>query len=706
MNSAHLASRLPRRLGAVAAAIAVSASLAVVGNVISPTSSQAADIVTYQRDETIPIPPASTYTGSGGGDGWNVALSSTEVFNVFHHSADVTVACHKQSDASECYPARTLVDGGGHHFGASGHSGAFYDGATQHVYVYTVRDDNTAGVVCFDAQTAASQPNPFCGFTALTAVGHAAGASTPFISEPVKAGNRWFAYNWVNGMSAVGDQNALLCFDLGTHAACAGQPFSPSLGGATVTVGNFPPPATALIAGRVIVGFSGTTADRLTCFDTNTNATCAGSWPAAAPAGYTSGAGAPFPLLNASGDALGFCLPFGTDACFNFSGASTPTPAGMAAAIPATSGWNGSAVAIGSRVYVPNGNDDEVDCYNAATDAACASFPKAFPGVSLLYTVNPDPGRPACLWVNADSGNQINNFDAFTGGGCGQGPIRVLGSSFVVPQDRCTPGSYVSLQVRNPPRSAYTSGSVRFLDGDANQLPIADRALDATGTVDLTGLNLNSAAGLPQFLVSLNGIQPSSVTLRLTWQGQRDPACAPPGTTITTAPPTPPTPSPLPVRGRCHKLAATILGTPGNDAIVGTRGDDVIVGLDGNDVILGRGGRDVICGRGGEDKVYGGRGNDIYVSGGSGKDRVFGGLGADKVFGRDDDDLVMGNAGEDVVYGNAGNDVVRGEDGDDEVDGGYGDDHVLGGAGVNVLRGGPGRDVCLPADSRNTVINC
>ena len=706
MLNPHRPGRLRRRLGILTAAVTVSASLAVLGaTVIAATSAQAADQVIYQRDETIPVPPASTYTGSAGGDGWNVALSDTEVFNVFHHSSDVTVACHKQSDASECYPARTLLDGAAHHFGASGHSGAFYDAPTKHVYVYTVRDDDTGGVVCFDTQTAAANPNPFCGFTALTAVGEATYGSTPFVSEPVKVGDRWFAYSWVNGVGAVGDRNSLMCFNLSTHAACAGQPFDPALGGATIGVGNFPPPATAAIGGRVIVGFDGSTGERLTCFDTSTNATCAGAWPIAAPAGYTGGAGAPFALLNASGDALGFCLPTGTDPCFTFTGASTPTPAGMAAAIPVNSGWNGAAVTIGSRVYVPNGNINEVDCFNAATNASCAGFPKQFNNVILLYTVNPDPARPACLWVNGDSGDQINNFDAFSGGGCGQGAIRVLGSSFVVPQDKCIPGSYVSLQVLNPARASYTSGTVKFLDGDANQLPIADKAVDGTGTVDLTGLSLNTAAGLPQFLVSLAGIQPSSVTLRLTWKGEFDSACAPTGTTVLPLTGTPGSPHPT-GPGRCHHRHATIIGTPGDDRIYGTPGNDVIVGLDGDDRIFGLGGRDIICGKGGRDVVFGGKGNDIYVSGGRGADRVYGGPGKDRVVGNKDRDLVDGGIGDDVVHGNAANDVVRGGPGDDTVMGGYGDDRVLGNGGTNVLRGGPGKDVCLPASARNTVINC
>src|SRR5690349_7103618 len=108
MHVAHL-HREGSRLGALFASAVVAASFAVVGVVTTAVPAGADDTVIYERDQTIPVPPASTYSGSAGGDGWNVALSDTQVFNVFHHSSDVTVACHQQSDAAECYPARTLV---------------------------------------------------------------------------------------------------------------------------------------------------------------------------------------------------------------------------------------------------------------------------------------------------------------------------------------------------------------------------------------------------------------------------------------------------------------------------------------------------------------------------------------------------------------------------------------------------------------------
>src|SRR4051794_1269186 len=44
--------------------------------------------VTYSATVTIPVPPASTYAGSAGGDGWSVALSSDSIYTVFHWPSD------------------------------------------------------------------------------------------------------------------------------------------------------------------------------------------------------------------------------------------------------------------------------------------------------------------------------------------------------------------------------------------------------------------------------------------------------------------------------------------------------------------------------------------------------------------------------------------------------------------------------------------
>lgn len=102
--------------------------------------------------------------------------------------------------------------------------------------------------------------------------------------------------------------------------------------------------------------------------------------------------------------------------------------------------------------------------------------------------------------------------------------------------------------------------------------------------------------------------------------------------------------------GTCLGHAATIAGTPGNDALVGTPGADVIVGLGGRDAIDGRGGDDRICGGDGDDAITSGEGND-RVAGEGGNDRITGAAG---------DDVLLGNDGSDALSGGRGNDVLDG----------------------------------------------
>ncbi len=739
---ARLGSRRMRRIAAL-----VAASAAALAGLMATAPPAMAGSTVYSVTQTIPVPPASNYAGVGGGDGWDLSMTPTSVYNIFHHNSVMTMACHRQSDASPCYPARTLQDADAHNFATSGEAGTWIDQAAQRLYAFGTRDDGTGGVVCSDLVAAETVANPFCGFTALTAVGDAQ-AGAGYISTPVLAGNRWFAFNYVNGSGVTATKNTLMCFDLTAKTACAGQPFAVDVGTTNMSVGSSPSPAAARIGTRIIISADGDNSDRLGCFDLTTNASCAGgSWPVAAPSGYVGGFGAMFPKLSPTGGIQGFCLPSTGHECFDLNGASVATPAGMAAAVTPSTGYNGPAFVLGPRVYLAAWNN-VVSCYNASTDASCVNYPKLLANTSLLYTVNPDPQRPTCIWTNADTGSaQIQNFDAFSGDACGQGAIRVLAAQFVVDQVACQPASYTSLEVLTPARSSYTDGSVAFQDADAQPISgIPDKTLDGAGKVDLAGLNLSTALGLPQFVINLNGLQgtPGQVVVRLTWTGTDDPACAPSGAPKVDAGPavagtigaalglhgsaTGPKPlttawsvpsgtpctfanaaAPvttvsctkvgdyvLTLKGtdgtnsatdtttahitsgafRCRGVAATIVGTPGDDKITGTKGADVIVARGGNDVVHGGGGNDRICGDAGNDKLYGDDGND-------------------KVFGRGGVDQVSGDKGNDVLGGGRGNDILRGKSGDDVIRGSFDDDKLFGGTGEDTLLGQFGNDTLV-----------
>jgi cutinase len=530
----------------------------IAGITVTAQSAEAAGPVTYTASQTIPVPPASSYSGSAGGDGWNVALSPTQVFNVFHHSGALTIACHQQSDAGECWTPRTVRDSVGNNFGASGHSGLWFDQNDNNAYVYATRmSDGSAGVVCVDTVQAVTMDNPFCGYTMLAPPGTASTDSgISALSEPVKAGGKWYAFNYMPGQTSDGAKNALLCFDPATHQACAGQPRPLGLGSGTLNVGDFPEPQVAAIGSRVIVAGTLDGLHRLGCFDSATGTSCAGSWPVALNFEYSSMFGAPFPMLDEAGTPIGFCLPTGDDPCFKLDGTPTATPAALPGVVGANSGWNGNAVTVGPRVFVPNGNTNSVSCFSWASGEGCPLFPKTFSDLSLLYTVNADPARPTCLWVNADSGTQIHSFDAYTGGACGTGAIRVLASEFVVATETCRPATYTSLAITKPMRSDYTSGSVAFQDSDAQPIAnVDDAAIDQAGKVVLTGKNLSTNVGLPQFLVALDGLTDplGEVGVTLTWTGVDDPACVSPGTVVTPGDP-----------GAPACAEAVFLAVPGN----------------------------------------------------------------------------------------------------------------------------------------------
>lgn len=533
-------------VAALSVFVGAAGALALAAPAATASSSQ---ITTYAATVTIPVPPASNYAGAGGGDGWAVALTSTAVYNVFHHSGTLNVACHLQKDASPCFAGavKLITDGSGHNFSTSGQPGLFLDQGNGHLFVYATRaNDATAGVVCIDTTKSAT----FCGFTALTSVGAAPFGSWSGITNPVTVGTKWYAFNSVQGFGVGNDKNVMMCFDQATLKACSGQPFAVKVGSGTVTSGTSPSTPIGAIGNQIIVPISTSGhGAALACFNpTVAGGTCGGSWPATAPAGYVNSHGAPFPLLTKAGAITGFCVPDGTDECFGLDGHSVGTPPHLATTVNASYVWNGTAVVIGPRVFVPTGNTDAVQCYDYSASASCAGYPKHFVNLGLLYTVNPDPARSTCLWVNSDDGTQqIQNFDAFNPAqSCGKGPIRVLASSVVVPQEVCTPTTYTSLQVTDPARSKYTSGSVEFADAAGNEIPgIPKQPLDNTGTASLAGLNLNTATGLPQFLVTLTGAatQTSSVTVKLVWTATYDPVCVqgtttavvPTNTTVTTA---------------------------------------------------------------------------------------------------------------------------------------------------------------------------
>jgi Ca2+-binding RTX toxin-like protein len=165
----------------------------------------------------------------------------------------------------------------------------------------------------------------------------------------------------------------------------------------------------------------------------------------------------------------------------------------------------------------------------------------------------------------------------------------------------------------------------------------------------------------------------------------------------------------------CFDLAATVVGTPGDDVVAGSDARDVIASLEGNDTIEALGGNDLVCAGEGNDTVRGGAGHDdIEASGGD--DLLDGGAGgdfvnfhfapaaidaslatgiatgwgsdtmvaiehltgsngfADRLAGTDLTNFLDGRGGDDVLMGAGGRDLLDGDMGNDTMDGGSGQD--------------------------------
>jgi hypothetical protein len=507
------------RMG-IAGATALCVTAAVVA--ISGSASAGGATVTYSASVTLPAQPSSNFAGAGGGgDGWGVALSSTKVYNVFHHLTALHVECHNQSDASVCagYP-KTITDASSNNFATSIAPGMYMNQSNGKLYVPVVRtSDMTGGIACID--TKSSSANPFCGFTALTPTGDSPISSTSGLSDPIQIGSNWYVFNEVAGAPS-GARDKMLCFSLKKFKPCPGQPYAYDYGGFPLASFGYSWP----------MGFAGTklytqlvgSTTKLGCFDTVKHAACSGSWPVSV-AGASE---APFPKLNSSGSPVGICLHISGTPCYTPTGATSPTPGALPAAIGPGYQYDGQPVVLGSRVYVTSNANNAVDCFDWKTNQSCPNFPHTFSNLSLLYTVNRDPFRSSCLWVNADNGvDQIQNFDAFSAGTCADAPYRVFTAQIVATPHACIPAKYTSLSVTSPSYKQYTSATVDF--ENSNGVPIAGIKTHklVKGKTSLKDLNLSSTNKLPQFLLTMTGPPAGlkSITVKVEWAGSYSSKC-------------------------------------------------------------------------------------------------------------------------------------------------------------------------------------
>ena len=489
----------------------------------------------YTTETNAPI-PASTFTGSTGGDGWDVFLYDNYVYNIFHHNASaVQLNCLVRTTGQLCsgynptVNAASGVDGSQFTGYVTGNrSGGWADMNSGKLYAFTAQSAGSKypGALCINVT--ATRPVS-CGFIQL---GNSSVTNYTYLSNAEGIGGRLF------GVETIGMQ--LLCLDPATGAACAGSP---------VTISGTAPSSGSWVhvyplGNKVFV----TSNTHLSCYESSTLAPCAGAWPVSyASISQTAAQFPPVAHMNSTGTIDGVCMRL---FCLKLDG-SLPSPAWVNP--HSITSWaatgNGSAASYGrfeatdGRAFLHSvlGTAD-VYCFDYATNAACAGFDTTPDNYTSRYALRADPNNPSCVWWNSDPG-RIGIFDTRTGAAnCTGNPVITLQPSSFAPRYTCTSNDSVDewKQLRLASvAGGGTAGSIALTVRDNNGNAVAgwvDKPVSVGTPLNMTGLDVAQSSSRPTFnfrFSNVTGGNINSATIQLDYVGKGPELCI--STTLSTA---------------------------------------------------------------------------------------------------------------------------------------------------------------------------
>lgn len=161
---------------------------------------------TYSVNSTV---PASTFSGSTGGDGWDVFFDEDYVLNIFHHnSSHIALDCHLRSTGARCDGFSPTVNASpgvtGSRFPgyqSANRSGGWVNGNTGRAYAFTTQSaSRTPGALCINLTVA---PPESCGFVALSSQTNV--GSYQYLSNAAVAGGRPVTTQTLTMRTAGGD---------------------------------------------------------------------------------------------------------------------------------------------------------------------------------------------------------------------------------------------------------------------------------------------------------------------------------------------------------------------------------------------------------------------------------------------------------------------------------------------------------------------
>ena len=446
---------------------------------------------------------AVSFAGSGGGDGYNVAIGDNKVFNMYHHQEGIaTVQCHTFS-GDLCETSEVAVEG----YSTNHASSVYSDDASGKVYGFVMRDsDSHFGVLCFDFSV---EPAVDCGFDELETVGADLGLEYPYqdLGSSSQDGN----IIW----SITGNGGELLCYNIATGAACADNAWDTGLTDYAFDTGRV-----TAVDGLVYY----TLGDKFACFDPATNGRCAGSGNHTLT--DTANRMPPLPVEDSSGNLLGACDAY-TEYCIDDQGSTFAFPTALSDYFDAfpvnwdTASQNAEQFAYdadNNRFYFETINDayswgsNTITCYDFEIGDACVGFNGFIDDTINFYTATIDSQIANCVWINGDAGS-IYPLDATTGEiGCDLGdPTVSLPYDAVTPRMSCGEDGRVTEweSIVVAPLDGVTMSDVRvsFYDSEGYAVDgYTDLTPNAGGLISLTGLDVNATGVTPTIKITAGDI--------------------------------------------------------------------------------------------------------------------------------------------------------------------------------------------------------
>lgn len=423
----------------------------------------------------IPATPGTNFQGSAGGDGFNIAHANGHVYNVFHHEFSVRINCHDELTAELCtyngtsWPIEVSTE-----VGTGMYSYAFINTAETRLYVWAVDRGVSGGIQCMDLSDGSD-----CGYQVLTNINvEGENLIVPLeVNDYVDWGSGAVVNNQIYTAFAQSDgQTWLACFNLKRELPCSESAYRTSTltPGVAANINSLFSGPHTISYGKYIYSDFYNFATELSvtdCWNSETLETCDGFWPV-----EDLNMSSWLPVLNTSGRVMALCSLGETTCIDSVTGEPVETPVhleetSISSSLPA---FIGNSVIVGKRVVTiisdSTGEGNDVFCFNySSTDVtSCGSL--ELPETFFLYSLDRDPNRPTCIWINADGGDsQITNFDVLTmEPGC-TGSLRTSLIQLSTKSDACDVTSWTSLAIKSP--SSWDSASVSIKDENGDVLP-------------------------------------------------------------------------------------------------------------------------------------------------------------------------------------------------------------------------------------------